>query len=519
MQTPSAPTHAPAAPAPLRGPALVLLTVAAALSTFMEILDITIANVSIPTISGALGVSTSQGTWIISAYSVAAAIAVPLTGWLARRIGEVKLFVISVLAFTLMSALAAFSLNLKMLVAFRLLQGLVSGPMVPLSQTLLVRNFPPEKRGAALGLWAMTVILAPICGPLLGGYISDNFHWSWIFLINIPIGLFGGITIWTLMHKRDSATMKVPLDAVGLGLMVAGIGSLQLMLEIGKDYDWFASPFITSLGLIAVVSLTFFIAWVLTSDHPIVDLHLFQDVNFRYGVILLSVGFMTYFGTVVIFPLWLQTVMGYTATQAGVAMAPIGIFTLILSPIIGRNIATLNLRALATFAFVMMGSVSLWNSFLSLDAGFWDIVNPRLIQGIGMACFFLPVQALMLSNITPDRMAAASGLSNFLRMLGAAMGTAISVTMWEHLATGSHVRLAENITPYSTTSNEYLNALQTVGLSQDQAYAVIERTINAQSYMLATNEFFLYCAVAFFALTGMVWLTRPKKAASVALGH
>jgi len=507
------------APQPLHGPALVLLTFAAALSTFMEILDITIANVSIPTIAGALGVSTNQGTWIISAYSVAAAIAVPLTGWLARRIGEVKLFVMSVLAFTLMSALAAFSVNLTMLVTFRLLQGFVSGPMVPLSQTLLVRNFPPEKRGAALGLWAMTVILAPICGPLLGGYISDNFHWSWIFLINIPIGLFGGITVWLLMRNRDSATVRLPLDAIGLLLMVLGIGSLQLMLEIGKDYDWYASSFITALAIIAAVSLTFFIAWMLTSTQPVVDLSLFKDINFRYGVILLSVGFMVYFGSVVIFPLWLQTVMGYTAAQAGMATAPIGIFTLILSPILGRNIARLNLRALATFAFIVMGGMSLWNSFMSLDIDFWKIINPRLVQGIGMACFFLPVQSLMLANITPDRMAAASGLSNFLRTLGAAMGTAISVTSWEHLATNHHARLTENVTAYSSASNAYLDTLRSAGLSGDQAYATLERALNAQSYMLATNEFFLYCAAAFFALTGLVWLTKPKKMVSAPVGH
>jgi MFS transporter, DHA2 family, multidrug resistance protein len=504
---------------PLRGPALILLTIAAALSTFMEILDITIANVSIPTIAGSLGVSTSQGTWIISAYSVAAAIAVPLTGWLARRVGEVKLFTISVLLFTLMSALAAFSVNLPMLVGFRLLQGLVSGPMVPLSQTLLVRNFPPEKRGAAMGLWAMTVILAPIAGPLLGGYISDNFHWSWIFLINIPIGLFGGLTVWTLMRKREAPTVKAPLDMVGLLLLVVGIGSLQLMLEIGKDYDWFASPFITTLGVIAVVAITFFIAWVLTSHHPIVELQLFRDKNYRYGVILLSVGFMTYFGTVVIVPLWLQTVMGYTSAQAGAAMAPIGIFTLILSPIIGRNIARLNLRALATFAFIVMGAVSLWNSQMTLDVGFWDIVNPRLVQGIGMACFFLPVQSLMLANITPDRMAAASGLSNFLRTLGAAIGTAISVTSWEHLSSTHHARLMENVTPFSSSSQDYLAKLQGGGLTLEQAYGVVERAVNAQSFMLATNEFFMYCALAFFALTAIVWLTKPKKMAGAPLAH
>jgi MFS transporter, DHA2 family, multidrug resistance protein len=514
-----APASTPSSLAPLRGPALILMTIAAALSTFMEILDITIANVSIPTIAGALGVSTSQGTWIISAYSVAAAIAVPLTGWMARRFGEIRLFVASVLAFTLMSSLAAFSVNLPMLVFFRLLQGLVSGPMVPLSQTLLVRSFPPEKRGAAMGLWAMTVILAPIAGPLLGGYISDNYHWSWIFLINIPIGLFGGVTIWTLMRKRESATVKAPLDIVGLLLLIVGIGSLQLMLEIGKDHDWFASPFITSLAVIATVAITFFIAWALTSHHPIVELQLFRDKNFRYGVILLSVGFMTYFGSVVVFPLWLQLVMGYTAAQAGAAMAPIGIFMLILSPIIGKNIARLNLRMLATFAFIVMGGVSLWNTGMSLDVGFWDIVNPRLVQGIGMACFFIPVQSLMLSNITPDHMAAASGLSNFLRTLGAAMGTAISVTMWEHLSSDHHARLVENVSLFSSASNDYMGTLRAGGLSAEQSYAVVERMINAQSYMLATNQFFLYSAVAFFALTGLVWLTRSKKGSAPAIGH
>ncbi|NEX59897.1 DHA2 family efflux MFS transporter permease subunit [Noviherbaspirillum galbum] len=511
--------HVVPPPEPLRGGALILLTIAAALSTFMEILDITIANVSIPTIAGALGVSTSQGTWIISAYSVAAAIAVPLTGWLARRIGEVKLFTTSVLLFTLMSTLAAFSVNLQMLVVLRLLQGLVSGPMVPLSQTLLVRNFPPEKRGAAMGLWAMTVILAPIAGPLLGGYISDNYHWSWIFLINIPIGLFGALTVWSLMRTREAPTVKTPLDIVGLVLLVTGVGSLQLMLEIGKDYDWFASPFITTLAVIAVVAITFFIAWVLTSRNPIVELQLFRDKNYRYGVILLSVGFMTYFGTVVIVPLWLQAVMGYTSAQAGAAMAPIGIFTLILSPIIGRNIQRLNLRLLATFAFIVMGAISLWNSHMTLDVGFWDIVSPRLIQGIGMACFFLPIQSLMLSNITPDHMAAASGLSNFLRTLGAAIGTAVSVTSWEHLSSLHHARLMENVSVYSPASNEIFAGLQAGGLSIEQAYGVVERMVTAQSFMLATNEFFMYCALAFFSLTGLVWLTRPKRLAGAPMAH
>ncbi len=515
---PALPTAAADLP-PLKGFALVLLTIAAALSTFMEILDITIANVSIPTIAGALGVSSSQGTLIISSYSVAAAIAVPLTGWLARRVGEVRLFVISVLAFTLMSTLAAFSWNLESLVFCRLIQGLVSGPMVPLSQTLLVRSFPPEKRGAALGLWAMTVILAPICGPLLGGYISDNYHWSWIFLINIPIGLFGASTIWSLMRKRDSPRVKVPLDVVGLILMVVGIGSLQLMLEIGKDNDWFASGMIITLAVTAVVALSFFIPWVLTSKHPIVELHLFEDINFRYGVMLLSIGFMTYFGSVVVLPLWLQSVMGYTSSQAGMALAPSGIFSLILAPILGRNITKINLRAFSSFGFLVLGLVSLWNGFMTLDIDFWGIVNPRIVQGIGMACFYLPIQSLMMSNIAPDRMAAASGLSNFLRTLGAAMGTAISVTVWEDMSNTHHAYLANNVNRYSNASNDYLATLQATGMSADQAMGAVERLVSAQSVMLATNQFFLYSAFAFFAMAGMVWMTKPRKILAAPAGH
>jgi DHA2 family multidrug resistance protein len=222
---------------------------------------------------------------------------------------------------------------------------------------------------------------------------------------------------------------------------------------------------------------------------------------------------------VVVFPLWLQTVMGYTSAQAGMAMAPIGIFTLILAPILGKNIARLNLRALSTFAFLLMGSVSLWNSFMSLDVDFWTIINPRLIQGIGLACFFLPVQSLMLSNISPDRMAAASGLSNFLRTLGAAMGTAISVTMWEHLASVHHARLVANVTPFSPTSTEYLSGLQGAGLTAQQGYAVLERLVTGQAVMLATNEFFLYSSFAFFALTGLVWLTKPGRISADASMH
>src|ERR1700744_3231873 len=311
----TAPNAAPPAaePAPLHGGALALLTVGLALGTFMEVLDTSIANVAVPTISGSLGVASSQGTWVISSYSVASAIAVPLTGWLARRVGEVRLFTLSVLLFTIASALCGFAHNFESLIAFRLLQGLVSGPMVPLSQTILLRSYPPAKRGLALGLWAMTVVVAPIFGPLLGGYITDNYTWPWIFYINVPIGIFSALVCMSALKGRETKTVHIPIDAMGLAMLVIGVGSLQMMLDLGKDRDWFNSSFILTLGLVAAVALSIFLIWELTEKQPIVDLSLFKDRNFALGVLVLALGYCTFFGSVVIFPLWLQTVMGYTA--------------------------------------------------------------------------------------------------------------------------------------------------------------------------------------------------------------
>jgi len=506
---------------PLPAGALILFTIAISLATFMEVLDTSIANVAIPTIAGNLAVSANQGTWVISSYGLAAAIVVPMTGWIAKRFGEVRTFTWSVVLFTIASALCGLATSLPMLVAFRFLQGLVSGPMVPLSQALLLANFPPQKRGMAMAIWAMTVVVAPICGPLLGGYITDNLTWPWIFYINAPIGLLSGFITYTLLRGRETATERKPIDIVGLLLLVAGVGSLQLMLDNGNDMDWFGSPVILGLCATCIVALTFFVAWELTDEHPIVDLTLFSKRNFRFGVIAMAIGFMAFFAMTVLFPLWLQTVMGYTPTWAGIATSPVGLFALILSPIIGRNIQRLDLRMLASIAFVVFAITAYWFSTFNLDTSLSQVYLPRLVQGIAVACFFVPINQIIMSGIQPAKLAAASGLSNFFRTLSGSLGTAIVVTLWDRRTQTHDVRLAESFTANGSASLDYLDRLHNLGLSSDRAYATVQNQIHAQGAMMATSDVFWGISILFLLLIGLIWFTRPPfgAAGGAAGGH
>jgi len=307
----------PSAPAPMTGGALALTAVALALGTFMQVLDGSIANVSIPTIAGDMGVSADQGTWVITSFAVANGVSVPLTGWLMMRYGVVKTFVAAVSLFTLASLLCGIAWNLPSLIVFRMLQGGVSGPMIPGSQALLISIFPSDKRGAALALWSMTTLVAPIMGPVLGGYISDNMSWQWIFLINLPVGTVCALLCWRNMKSRETATRKVPVDTTGFMLLLVWVGAFQVMLDTGKDADWFNSPAIVVLGLVALIGFTAWLIWELTERNPIVDLSLFRSRNFTVGSIVTCLSFGVFFGNSVLLPLWLQTHMNYIATWAG----------------------------------------------------------------------------------------------------------------------------------------------------------------------------------------------------------
>jgi DHA2 family multidrug resistance protein len=512
MATPGSATPAP--PPPLTDGALVLGSIALSLATFMNVLDTSIANVSIPAIAGDLAVSPDQGTWVITSFAVANAISLPLTGWLTQRYGQVRLFTLSVLLFVVASFLCGLAPSLAWLILFRVIQGAVAGPMIPLSQALLLASYPKAKAGSALALWAITTLVAPVVGPVLGGWITDNISWPWIFYINVPVGLAAVAVTWWIYKKRETPTVKLPIDGVGLGLVILWVGALQIMLDHGKDLDWFASGQIVALAVVAVAGFALFLVWELTEQHPIVDLRLFARRNFWTSTLAMSLAYGAFFGNVVLLPLWLQQYMGYTATLAGLVLAPVGILAILLTPFVGKNVHRVDTRLFATAAFIVFALVLFMRSWFNTQADIATLMVPTIIQGAAMAVFFVPLVTLSLSGLAPERIPAASGLFNFARITAGSFGTSIVTTWWDRRATLHHQQLVERISQYDPTSTQALAGLQSGGMSPEQSYGMLNRLIDQQAFMLSANDIFYVSAILFLFLIGVVWLARPVKAAT-----
>ncbi len=502
---------APAGLPPLTGAQLVIGTIALSLATFMNVLDTSIANVSIPAIAGDLGVSPDQGTWVITSFGVANAISLPLTGWLTRRFGQVRLFIASVALFVIASFLCALAPTLSALILFRVIQGAVAGPMIPLSQTLLLSSYPRNRAGTALAMWSITTLVAPVVGPLLGGWITDNISWPWIFYINVPVGIGAAAATWWIFHKRETATARVPVDTVGLGLLVLWVGALQVMLDKGKDLDWFNSPQIVGLLCVAVVAFAIFIVWELTEEHPIVDLALFKLRNFWVGTVSLLCAYGLFFGNVVLLPLWLQQYMGYTATLAGLVLAPVGILAIVLSPVVGRVTGRIDPRILVTISFLVFALVLFMRAHFNTDATIGTLLLPTMIQGIAMALFFIPLMLITLSGLPPERIPAASGLSNFARITAGSFGTSLTTTLWDRRATLHHAHLVEHLDPNNPVTAQALGTLHSGGLGSDQGYAVLNRLVDSQAFMLSADDIFYVSGFIFLSLIGLVWLARPQR--------
>ena len=493
---------------PMAGTQLAITAIALALGTFMQVLDSSIANVSLPTIAGNLGVSTDQGTWVITSFAVANGVAVPLTGWLMQRYGVVKVFVISVLAFTASSLLCGIAWSLPALIFFRILQGGMSGPMIPGSQALLISIFPPQKRATALGIWSITTLVAPIVGPILGGFISDNYHWGWIFLINVPVGILAAFLCWTNLSDRETPTRQLPIDTVGLGLLVIWVGTLQVMLDTGKDADWFSSPAIVIEALISAVGFVAFLIWELTEKHPVIDLSLFRFRNFTFGTIAFCLGYAVFFANVLLMPLWMQTNLGYTATWAGLVAAPSGAVAVLLTPIAARFMSRVDARWLATVAF---GAFA-WSYFLRSDftntAGFWDYVMPLIIQGIAMSTFFVAMLTISLDGIPPERIPSASGISNFARITAGGFAASIITTAWDRREALHQSRLADSSSAYNPIMQQAMAHLHSFGFTDPQSYATLAHSMATQAYLLASDDLFWISGWLSIAMIVVVWMAR-----------
>jgi DHA2 family multidrug resistance protein len=487
---------------------MALCIFAISLGVFMQVLDTTIANVALPTIAGNMGVSFNQGTWVITSFTVCLAIGLPITSWLSRRFGEVQLYVAALLSFIITSFLCGISQNMAEMVFFRALQGLSAAPLFPMSQVLLMSIFPRAKRGMALALIGMVAVVGPIVGPILGGWLTYNYSWPWIFFINIPVGIFSIVVISAQFKNRPQQKTKPKLDVIGLASMALGVGALQIVLDKGNDLDWFANNWIIGGAVFAAIMLTFMVIWELTDDHPAINLRLFLNRNFCIGTILLTLGYGGFFSLNLILPQWLQTQMGYTALWAGLAAAPMGVLPLLMSPFLGKFGSRLDMRWLAGGSFVVIGISCYWRTLFNLEVDFTTIALIQLFMGIGIGLFFMPMTTILMADLNGPDIADGASLSTFIRTLGASFSSSLTAWIWARNSSAHHSVLSENISQYNPIVSQQLQNPSTASLMS------FNETVTSQGLMLSTIDLFMMLTVLFFVLTPFVFFT--KKAAS---GH
>jgi MFS transporter, DHA2 family, multidrug resistance protein len=506
----------PKHPPSLEGGMLWLAGVVLALANFVAVLNMTIANVTVPNIAGALGAGSSQGTWVITSYAVAEAITVPLTGWLAGRFGAVRLFCISVVLFGVFSLLCGMSTSLGMLLGMRVLQGMAGGPLLALSQTLLLRIFPKKQSMQAMGLWAMTTLLAPVVGPVLGGWLCDNYSWPWVFFINVPMALAFGVLAWGLLKRYQDPAVIKPVDKIGMLLLIIWVAALQIMLDEGKDKDWFSSMEIRVLAITAVIGFVSFLIWELTEKNPIVDLRFFRHRGFSSCMLVLALAFGAFFGINVLTPQWLQYNLGYTTTWAGLVVAWGGVLSVVFSPISAKLSNRLDPRKLIFMGCLWLGMVTFWRAYATPDMSYWLICIPLFFMGIGMPMYYVPLTGLAMGSVNEQETASAAGLMNFVRTISGAIATSLVTTSWQNRSIIAHAKLTDVVDPTGQAAS-----MLPPGVRGQVVREMLNNLVTGQSLTLATNGLMMVIG-SVFVIASVSIVLAPKAARAVdaaSIGH
>lgn len=495
---------------PLTGISYFLLIFSLGLAIFVDGLDYSIANVAIPSIAGSFGVTPQEGTWVITLFAVSNAITLALTGWLATRYGSVKVILWSVGAFTIVSLFCGLAWNFNVLVFFRILQGGVAGPLMALPQSLFLANCPEDKKSTGMGCLLMIMLVAPVLGPVIGGWITQNYGWPWIFYINLPLGIIAVLGIWALLHNRETRIEKMPVDLTGIILLSLGVGALQVFLDRGNDADWFESTEIILLALVASVSLILFISWNLYADYPVIEFSFFRDRNFLAGTLLTTMPYLVLMGTMVLLPLYVQTQMNYTPLWAGIVGMPIGILPIFATPLVALILPYVSWRLLISISFMLFAYTFFWSASLNLNASVSQFMLPRFVQGLGISLCFLPLQQLALSNISESSLTKATGVYNFMRLIcgGGGVSTALFVTAWQRRAALHHNDLSNVLQPLRNPTVDIYERLNSLGMDDQTIAHYFNSVVTNESYAIGFNDLMWASGWLMVFLIPFLWFCR-----------
>jgi len=501
-----------------------LIAVSVMFATFMEVLDTTVVNVSLPHIAGSLSATIDEATWALTSYLVANAIILPMTGWLASTFGRKRLIMAAVVGFTTASFLCGLAPNLASLIVFRIIQGATGGVMQPLSQAVLLEAFPPKDRGKAMGFWGLGIVVAPILGPVLGGWLTDTYSWRWVFYINIPVGMAS--LIMTQLYIFDPpylrAQGKRSVDYWGIGMLAVGIGALQYVLDKGQQDDWFESKMILFLAVLSALCIVALIVHQLTTDEPIVDLRVFKVRSYAVGVFLMTiVGFVMY-GSMVLLPIMLQTLMGYPPLQAGIALAPRGIGSFFMMPLTGLMVGRFDARKLLTAGLIIGGGTMLWLSQLNASAGYWDIFWPQVVQGAGMSLLFVPLTTIAMDAIPREKMGYATSLFSLMRNIGGSIGIAVTGTLLARHTQQTSVLYSANVTGIDATSQSLFYQLRAgfmaggadLATATQRSYAALAGMVRQQASIVSFVGLFQLLGIVFIAVVPLVLLMKRPRASA-----